>query len=416
MADELRFDARGDLIVPAGRLGRLAGAKAGQLRLEHLGDDLLLGAEPQPGARPRPLLYGDLRLFSVPEALALISSMRKDGLLSLLVPHARKHIALSGGEVIHAASTVEDDRLGEVMWRRGRLSLDELGRIQAMVRPGKRFGALLVEEGLVTPRALYDCLKEQVLDIVQGAFSLRRGEFLFFEGPTGIKNAVRLEVSTRELIREGVKRLQELDRLGEQFADRQAVVVARPALLDVPLGAHERHLLGLADGRLSVAEILSRSHLGEVEALRALAHLRAQGQIEVRARTRVERSEAGALADVLAAHARLLRRIHQTLVAHAPGAEARLAQYLQSPPARHRPVFAGVTLDPDGRLDVERLAVNARGLGADRARELALDALRDVYDYALFQAMDVLDDEECEALMERLDQMRASLSQAEEGA
>ncbi|HOX45115.1 MAG TPA: DUF4388 domain-containing protein [Myxococcota bacterium] len=415
MADEVRFDAQGALVIPAGRLGRLAGLQAGLLRLEPLGDDLLLGAEPQPGQRPRPMLYGDLRLFSVAEVLALISSMRKDGLLSLLLPQARKTIALGGGEVIHASSTVADDRLGEVMWRRGRLSLEQLSRVQEAVRPGKRFGALLVEEGLLTPRELYDCLKEQVVDIVQGSFAIRRGEFLFFEGATGIKNAVRLEVTTHELIREGVKRLQELDRLEVQFADRQALLVARPALVDVPLGAHERHLLALADGRRSVGEILAASHLGEVEALRALAHLIGQGLAEQRDRTRAERSEVGALADVLSGQARMLRRIHQTLVAHAPGCEARLSQYLQSPPARHRPVFVGVGFDADGRLDVERLAENARGLDAGRARELALEALRDVYDYAVFQAMDVLDEEECEALMERLEQMRASLGQAKEG-
>jgi hypothetical protein len=414
MVEGLRFEAQGGLVIPAERLGRMAGIDPVGLRLVELGDDRLIGAEPLPGARARPLLYGDLRLFSVPELLALISSMQKDGRLRLLLPHAEKSISFAAGEIIQASSSVPDDRLGEVMWRRGRLGLEALTRIQALVAPGRRFGALLVEQGLLSARELYDCLKEQVVDIVQGAFTIQRGEFVFFEGPAAGRNAVRLEVSTRELIREGLKVLQEWSRLAEQFPDKQAVAVARPALVEATLNVHERHLLGLVDGARTVEQLVAASQLGEVEALRAMARLQAQSLVELRAQTRQERSEAGDLGQVLEAQARLLRRIHQTLLAFAPGAVERLGLYLHSPPARHRPVFERVTFDGDGRLDLEALAQNARRLEPTAAREAALDALRDLYDYALFQAMDVLADEECDALVEKLDAMRASLDQARE--
>lgn len=409
MADEPKFDADGALVIPAARLGRLAEQKADRLRLVRLLDDLLVCARSQPGQRSQPLFYGDLRLFHVGELLALIAAMRKDGQLHLLVPHARKTIQFVEGEVVHASSTVEDDRLGEVLWRRGMLSLEQLSAVQDQVRPGVKLGRLLIERGLLTPRQLYDGLREQVVEIVYSTFHLLRGEFLFIEGQARRKGTVQLETSTQELIREGVRRVQELTRLEEVLPHGQAVLAVRPVQLDLQPAERERRLLDLIDGRRTAAEIIAASHLGEFEARKVLAGLVTGGQVEVCARSAGRGRPAGKTPDVLHGQARLIRRIHQTLALEAPAAVGRLAEYLASPGARHTAVFKGVALDGEGRLDIDTLLRNARRLDADHAGRRAAAALRAFYDYAVFQAMDVLEDAECDALLERLDAERAAL-------
>ncbi len=342
MGADLRFGKNGELIVAADKLGKLAAADPGELRLMRLVDDLLVCAQPQPGGRRQPLLYGDLRLFHMAELMALISSMRKDGVLTLYVPHARFTICFAEGEVVYASSTVEDFRLGEVLWRRGHLSLEQLGEVQDLVRPGKKLGKLLIERGLLTRRQLYDEIREQVQEIIFSTFHFDRGEFVFVEGDPGLKGTVRLDMTTRELIREGVGRVQKM--------------------------------------------------------------------MDARARTCQQRHEAGELPDVLAGYVRMLRRIHQTLKVEAPDAIGPLEDFPENPPEQYEQVFEGVSLDADGQLAVDTLYGNALRLDASRARELALGALRSLYDYAVFQAMDVLNDDACDALMERLDRDRAELA------
>ena len=164
MSGNLTVTPEGDLVIPADRLGKLKGVQPESLRIASLFDDLLVCGQPQPGDRPSALMYGDLRLFHVGELMALISSMRRDGYLSLFIPHARKTVYFSGGEIVYATSTVEDDRLGEILWRRGFLDLEQLYEVHDLVTPQKKLGAILVERKLITPRQLYEGIKEQVQD------------------------------------------------------------------------------------------------------------------------------------------------------------------------------------------------------------------------------------------------------------
>jgi len=409
MVDRVRFDEGRRLVIPPEEMGRLAKVETDQLRLIRLADDLLVCGQAQPGERPAALLYGDLRLFHVAELMALISAMRRSGGLTLMVPHARKTITFTDGEVVFASSTVEDDRLGEVLWRRGFLTLDQLGEVHDMVRPGMKLGRVLIDRGLLTPRKLYDGLREQVLEILYSTFHFDRGEFFFVEGAPRRKGTLGLEVSTREIIAEGVRRVQEMTRLEELFPDREAVLGCRPVQVDVKLDEHERHLRSLVDAKRTVAQLIEASHLGEFEALKGLARLVSIGLVDARVRTEVQRQEAGDLPKVLAGYAKLLRRIHQTLKLEAPDAMERLEAYLAIPARRYRDTFKGVAMGSEGKLDVDTLLRNAKRLDPARAREVALGALRAFYDYAVFQAMDVLPDSESDALLKRLDQERVKL-------
>jgi len=65
MASELSFTSEGGLVIPAAKLGKLKGTDPSQLRIVDLFDDLLISPHPQPGLRPQPILFGDLRLFHV---------------------------------------------------------------------------------------------------------------------------------------------------------------------------------------------------------------------------------------------------------------------------------------------------------------------------------------------------------------
>lgn len=414
MSSDLTITTEGDLVIPAERLGKLKGLPPGSMRVASLYDDLLVCGQPQPGERPSPLFYGDLRLFHVGELMALISSMRRDGYLSLFIPHARKTVYFSGGEIVYATSTVEDDRLGEILWRRGFLSLEQLYEVHDLVTPQKKLGSILVERKLITPRQLYEGIKEQVQEIVYSTFHFRKGEFLFVEGKVPVKGRVRLDAGTKEVIMEGIHRLEEMTRLEELFPDRGMLVVPRPVMVDARLGEPEKHVHKLIDGKRTVDAIIAESHLGEYEALKAMAKLRRVGIVDVREQAVEEMHEELPLPAVLKAYSRMLRYIHQTLKAEELSGESRLESYLGSPAPKHIKIFSNVGFDSDGHLDMDTLYRNAREASPDDSRSAAMGALHGLYDYAVFQAMDVLDDEACDHMMEKLQRMRSKLDSEEE--
>ena len=414
MSTDLTITTEGDLVIPAERLGKLKGLPPGSMRVASLYDDLLVCGQPQPGERPSPLFYGDLRLFHVGELMALISSMRRDGYLSLFSPHARKTVYFSGGEIVYATSTVEDDRLGEILWRRGFLSLEQLYEVHDLVTPQKKLGAILVERELITPRQLYEGIKEQVQEIVYSTFHFRKGEFLFVEGKVPVKGRVRLDAGTKEVIMEAIHRMEEMTRLEELFPDRGMLVVPRPVMVDAKLGESERHVHKLIDGKKTVEAIIAESHLGEYEALKAMAKLRRVGIVDAREQAVEEMHEESPLPAVIKAYSRMLRHIHQTLKAEEPGGESRLESYLGSPAPKYIKVFSNVGFDSDGHLDMDTLFRNARDASPDDSRSAAMGALRSLYDYAVFQAMDVLDDDACDHMMEKLQRIRSKLDSEEE--
>jgi hypothetical protein len=414
MSGNLTTTPEGDLVIPADKLGKLKGAPPESLRIASLFDDLLVCGHAQPGDRPSALMYGDLRLFHVGELMALISSMRRDGYLSLFIPHARKTVYFSGGEIVYATSTVEDDRLGEILWRRGFLDLEQLYEVHDLVTPQKKLGAILVERKLITPRQLYEGIKEQVQEIVYSTFHFRRGEFLFVEGKVPVKGRVRLDAGTKEVIMEGIHRIEEMTRLEELFPDRGMLVVPRPVMVDAKLAEPERHVHKLIDGKRTVDAIIAASHLGEYEALKAMAKLRRVGVVDVREQAVEEMHEESPLPAVIKAYTRMLRYIHQTLKAEESGGEVRVESYLGSPAPKHIKIFANVGFDSDGRLDMDTLFRNARQSSPDDSREVAMGALRSLYDYAVFQAMDVLDDDACDQMMAKLQKMRSKLDDEEE--
>jgi hypothetical protein len=404
MTAKLKLQQDGGLVIAAESLGPLLGLPAEQIRLQAVGRALLLCAGPQPGRQDRPMLYGDLRIFSVPELLALISSMQRSGSLTLLVPFARKVIHFLDGCIVGASSDVPDDRLGEVLWRCGQITLEQLSRVHDLVTPQKKLGAVLLENGILNARQLYQGLKNQVLEIVYSTFFFEKGEFVFLQGPPALRTKVNLDLSVRQIIAEGLRRMEDVTRLEDFLPDDQQVLVKRPLSSDTELDAPQKALFELIDGKSSCRQVINLSRL-EVEAARqALARLLRRGLVEVRRRQETAPPEP--LPEALAHFQQLLQVIHQALAADKPQELQRLQDYLAQPDGTNPHLFQAVGFDAQGRLDVEAVLRNARRLAPQEAQQVALRALKTFYDYALFQAMDVLDDEACEPMMEKLERIK----------
>jgi len=99
------------------------------------------------------------------------------------------------GRVTFASSTDPNDRLGEYLLRRGRVSLAEIEAALCQQSSGKRLGTLMVEAGLLTRDELVAAVRGQVRAIVLDLFTWTEGECRFLaEAPQGAED-ITLDLS-----------------------------------------------------------------------------------------------------------------------------------------------------------------------------------------------------------------------------
>jgi len=136
--------------------------------------------------------------------------MKVTGTLTLSNRGMVKYVYFKAGEIVFAASTDVNDRLGEILIKCCKLSREHLEHaLQLSKRSAglKKLGALLVENGFVTPKDLFIGLKTQVKDIIYSLFLWTDGDYRFEEKlPSDI---IQLQINIKELITEIIQRIKQ---------------------------------------------------------------------------------------------------------------------------------------------------------------------------------------------------------------
>jgi hypothetical protein len=154
-------------------------------------------------------ISGNIQDTPLPDVLEGLRIMKATGTLVIRPGNAQKSLYLEEGKIIFAASTNVDDRLGEVLVQAGKLSKENLeAALQISKRTAgfKKLGAILVENGFVTPKDLFAGLKLQVKEIIYSIFILDEGSYRFDKNlPPDI---IPLQINMQELIQEIIQRMR----------------------------------------------------------------------------------------------------------------------------------------------------------------------------------------------------------------
>ena len=173
--------------------------------------------------QPRAWFAGTLGALTFPEIVQFVFSSLKTGvlLMSFGAPDAppadrpeqlrRKSIYFREGQVVFASSSDPADRLGPVLARSGLVGEADLERCSSLVRSGRPLGQVLVDEKVLDAGQLYEGITTQVKEIFLGCFPETAGEFAFLEGDHGEQSQVKLPERTRDLILQGMIRLEEAE-------------------------------------------------------------------------------------------------------------------------------------------------------------------------------------------------------------
>jgi curved DNA-binding protein CbpA len=232
-------------------------------------------------------LSGRLRDTRLPTLLRFLQRNKKTGILNIHRNDLDKSIYFKNGDIVFATSKYPDDRLGEVLLKMGRITLDQYETsVRLLKQTGKRQGTILVEQGFIAPKDLFMAVTYQVKEIILSLFTWIEGDYLFQEGNLPSEEVITLRMSTARLIYEGVHRNQDWTRLRRELPpiSTQLQITTDPLVLfqDLGLEPPNRQFISLIDGNRTVEELFRQSALPVFETLKCLYFLIAIGIVEAK--------------------------------------------------------------------------------------------------------------------------------------
>jgi len=227
-------------------------------------------------------LEGSLAARDLADLALDLYERRFSGTLILSNGGVGKNLTLQDGRMVFASSTSADDRLGELLLRRGRISLRQYVDAGTALAPGKRLGAVLVEQGVLSPRDLVKTVVEQVQEIIYGAFQWTEGQYRIHEGPASAES-ITLNISTPDLILEGIRRIEAWSRVERAVGGPGARYERAPdyeaALGAMSLSFEKLALLTSLNGTRTVEALCEESSLPDFEVCRTLWAFRVLGLV-----------------------------------------------------------------------------------------------------------------------------------------
>jgi tetratricopeptide (TPR) repeat protein len=233
-------------------------------------------------------MNGALAEGVVPGLLRVIYVGRRSGTLNLVLREERQSLRFRHGHIVNAHTNVAEERLGEMLVRRGTLSEADLARAtEVVVRDRRRLGEVLVEMGFIDASGLEDAVALHVHEMLTRVFGWREGTYQFVEDPeeeSQSQGELTLKLSVGELILESVQAVRDPDvvRYALGNMDRVLVLSTDPLLRfqKVTLSPADGFVLSRVDGVTSAREIVQMIPLPTEQTHKSLLGLLSTGIVE----------------------------------------------------------------------------------------------------------------------------------------
>jgi len=203
---------------------------------------------------------GDVRLIDLPHLLHLAYRSGLTGTVRFSRDQVSKESAFDSGYPVFAASNQPQDRLGELLYREGKITWEQYAECrQVLLDTGRRLGAVLVDKGVIKSRELFPLVRRHVGEIIYSLFSWTDGQYALTHGETSAAEKIRLDTHPTALVAEGIRRKYGMDRMLELLGPPETHLLTHQAGLErlarAELSEGERRVIELMDGERSLAEI-----------------------------------------------------------------------------------------------------------------------------------------------------------------
>ncbi len=199
---------------------------------------------------------GNLDTMPFADVLQWVSQSRKTGTLVVEGPRLTKKIYFQDGSVVAVASENPREFLGYYLVGWGYVGEEELQELLDMQqRHGTLLGELLVIIGRVDRDQLEVLLRVKAEETIYELFLWQEGRFRFLDGILPAMKFQPLGLGVDGLVLEGIRRLDEMDRISKVIPDARWIPRLTRALDMDSLGPRERRVLAEIDGGKSIQEV-----------------------------------------------------------------------------------------------------------------------------------------------------------------
>ena len=218
---------------------------------------------------------GVLSTTTFPGLIYSILQRRETGVLTLKGEAVEKSVYIQDGRPVFATSNDRDDRLGQIFFKRGQVSLEDLiGALDRSIRTRQRLGTVLVESGAIRPHDLVDAVLTQVRRIVGDLFLWTRGRYRYAPGSLPSDEVITLKLSASDIVLQGILQIESWDRIWEAVGNLDAEYRTTGELKDearnLKLSLEEWTLLSHLEQPLSLRQLCRASPMKDFDICRLL--------------------------------------------------------------------------------------------------------------------------------------------------
>jgi Domain of unknown function (DUF4388) len=227
---------------------------------------------------------GSLADTDFPDLIHGLHDRRWTGAIQLNRGRVDSTVIVQDGRLIFATSTNRDDRLGELLLRKEKITLRQYYEAGKGIRKGKRLGSLLVEQGALDARDLVKAVVDHTQEVIYSVFQWTEGFYRLREGADPDTETITLKLSTANIILEGIRRIAAWSRIergiggpdarygrAEDYKDRLPEMTLTPEKL-LLLAGHE--------GERDVETMCRESDLSDYEVCRTIWAFRVIGVLK----------------------------------------------------------------------------------------------------------------------------------------
>ena len=212
----------------------------------------------------------------VAEAFKKLYFGKRTGVLTCEADAARRAVYFQSGFVVSASSSLEQDRLGEVMIRHGRITQQQFEDAAHFIKSGWKLGEILAELSVIDEEEIESFVRLQLLDIACTQL-IRPPKRLSFAALSGVDAYLEAPLSVADILMEAARRTPKLgSKLRALKGEKRKLGFPSDPLKrfqDVNLQPEEAFVLSRVDGTQTPKDIFAVSPLSEEQTARTLLGL-----------------------------------------------------------------------------------------------------------------------------------------------
>ena len=230
------------------------------------------------------ILQGDLRDFSLPDVLQLMSQQRKTGVLTVTQGKMKSaEIFISQGNIngVRVESRTPETKIQEMLIESGRMSVKEMADLESISKDmGRPLLSTLAAKGLLAEDQRELWFQMGAEDMVCDLFAWTEGQYAFSTTQKSLPHALgNFSISTEFACMEGMRRIDEWPHLKEKLPSAEMIFQNLHVPPTKEMGEWEQMVLEAIDGKRNLVRLIRLVPFGQFRLYECINNLWKSGAI-----------------------------------------------------------------------------------------------------------------------------------------